>query len=206
MAQIISSGATHRTEESALAWDGNPATRWTSGTAMLPTMAYWATLDVPALISGVHISAGVDTDNPRKWLLSILDSEGGHGRKEVASGAGVVSATFAPVRGQVVRIEQTGSDPDWWWSITDLTIDATDIVEPPPSEPDVEVGPAAFNEVLARYWVKRWAEKFDWKVSEPCFVTGPGELLVTQSVIYPILRNKGDGVFEPWPFTESEGG
>ena len=203
---IASSGATHSPETTALAYDGDPTTRWTSGTAMQPTMAYWATLDKPAMIAGISATTPEPNDNPRAWTIVVEDNEGGHGRKEVASGAGVVSATFAPVRGQVVRIEQTGSDPDWWWSITDLTIDATDIVEPPPSEPDVEVGPAAFNEVLARYWLERWARKFNWKVGEPCFVTGPGELLVTQSVVYPILRNKGDGVFEPWPFTIPEGG
>ncbi len=206
---IVSSSATHQPELAPLAYDREAGTRWTSGTAMTPVMAWWCTFDKPVLISGVHASAGVDTDNPRKWLLSILDSDGGHGRREVASGAGVVSATFAPVRGQVVRIEQTGEDSYFWWSISELTIDATDIVieEPPPVvppvvpvDPDVIVGPMALEEPAARYLVEQLAKAWGWVVGEPCFVTGPYELLVTQSIAYPILRNKGDGIFEPFPF------
>jgi hypothetical protein len=197
---IVSSGATHSPETTALAWDGDPNTRWTSGAPMEPTMAFWVVLDKPYLISCVVANAGVDTDAPASWAIAVMDDEGGHGRKEVASGAGVISAVFEPVRGQVVRLECISTDQSFWWSIHELTITATEIVIEEPPLPDEEVGPAVFNEVLARYWSERWAVKFSWKISEPCFVTGPGELLVTQSITYPILRNKGDGVFEPWPF------
>ena len=175
-------------------------------------MRFWLELDTLAMIGGINARAADDNDNPRKWQVHVADSDGGHGDKIVAEGSGPIIATWPAVRGQWVLIDCLDEDPFWWWSLHELTIDAVDIppvIEPPPVEPpivDEEVGPAVFNEVLARYWVKRWAEKFDWKVSEPCFVTGPGELLVTQSVIYPILRNKGDGVFEPWPFTIPEGG
>jgi hypothetical protein len=157
----------------------------------------------------------------------VMDDEAGHGRQDVATGSGPIAAAWTPVRGQVVRLECLSSDANFWWSIHELTVDTAEITDPveppieppveppteppieppivPPTEPPVvppveEVGPAAFNETLARYWVERWAAKFNWRVSEPCFVTGPGELLVMQSITYPILRNKGDGVFEPWPF------
>ena len=211
MARIVSSGATHRPEETPLAYDGSGTTRWTSGTAMLPTMAVWFEFDIPCIISGIDARAGDDTDNPKSWVVAVLDDPGGHGRREVARGSGPIMATWAPERAQVVRIECTSSDSFYWFSISELTIKAMDIppvVEPPPEPPitDEEVGPAVFNERLARYWTERWAKKFNWKVGEPCFVTGPGELLVTQSITYPILRNKGNGIFEPWPFTNLEGG
>jgi hypothetical protein len=168
---------------------------------MLPTMAYWVTLDKPYMIGGVNATTPEPNDSPAKWVIAVMDDEGGHGRKEVATGSGPIVAQFAQVRGQVVRLECLSSDPQWWWSITDLTIDATDLPDVVPDPlPDTEVGPAVFNEVLARYWTERWATKFNWKVGEPCFVTGFGSLLVTQSITYPILRNKGDNIWEPWPW------
>jgi hypothetical protein len=204
---IVSSGATHGNELAALAYDSSPGTRWTSGTAMQSGIAYWATLDAPSMIAGISATTPETTDVPASWVVAVMDDEGGHGRQEVATGSGPIVATWTPVRGQVVRIECLSADAFFWWSITDLTIDATEIpteepppVEPPVEPPDEEVGPAVFNEILARYWAEKWAKKFNWEVSEPCFVTGPSELLVTQSITYPILRNKGDGIFEPWPF------
>ena len=211
MIQIVESGATHNPEETTLAWDADPSSRWTTREPQTPGMAYWIGLKNPAMISGVRVTTLDETDNPRLWTVAIMASSGGHGYIEVASGEGPIIVAFPPVRGQWVKILQRGNDLTWWWSIHNFEVIGEDIppvVEPPPEPPvvDEEVGPAVFNEMLARYWAKRWAMKFGWKIGEPCFVTGPGELLVTQSLTYPILRNKGDGVFEPWPFTNLEGG
>ncbi len=208
--KIVTSGATHSPETSGLAWDSNPGTRWTSGTAMEPTMAYWVTLDAPAMISGINATTPEPNDNPRSWVVAVMDSDGGHGRKEVASGAGVVSATFAPVRGQVVRIECTSADPFYWWSISDLTIDATDIppivgpppaVEPPP-DLDVLVGPMALDEPAARYLVEALAKMWGWPIRQRDGVDfTTGAVTVEQSVVYVVARARAQGILEPWPFT-----
>lgn len=204
MARIISSGATHHPEEAPLAYDGDPATRWTSGEAMQPTMAYWLTLDAPAMIGGISATTPEPNDNPRAWKVVILDSDGGHGRKEVASGAGIVSATFAPVRGQVVRIEQTGEDSYFWWSITNLTIDAVDIVieEPPPEPAVTDVGWGTWDEATARFVVEALAVKFGW----PCFQREVvdftiGKGYVKQAIVYTTGVVQSDGDRDFWPLS-----
>jgi hypothetical protein len=163
---IVSSGATHSPETTALAWDGDPNTRWTSGVPMEPTMAFWVVLDKPYLISCVVANAGVDTDAPASWAIAVMDDEAGHGRQEVATGSGPIVATWTPVRGQTVRIECTSADEFYWWSITDLTITATDIVieEPPPVVPPTEppvtdIGWRTWSEELCRLVVEGMAAK-----------------------------------------------
>jgi hypothetical protein len=193
---IVSSGATHSPETTALAWDGDPNTRWTSGAPMEPTMAFWVVLDAPALISCVVANAGVDTDAPASWAIAVMDDEGGHGRKEVASGAGVISAVFEPVRGQVVRIECLSSDANFWWSIHELTVDTAEITDPveppieppadppvvppvvPPTEPPVvppaepepgavtDIGWRTWSEELCRLVVEGMAAKHGWVMKQ----------------------------------------
>jgi hypothetical protein len=215
---IASSGATHSPETTALAYDGDPATRWTSGVPMEPTMAYWLTLDAPAMIAGISAQAADATDNPASWVVAILDSDAGHGRQDVATGSGPIVATWAAVRGQVVRLECTSADPQWWWSISGLTVDATDMVieEPPivppvvpPAEPlppdadDVTVGPGAYTEAQARWWLLYWAEKFGWPVRQRDGVDfTTGQVTVEQMVVYVVARARAQGILEPWPFTD----
>jgi hypothetical protein len=201
LAEIVSSGATHDPEMTALAWDGDPGTRWTSGIPMEPTMAFWVTLDKPSMISGVAANAGVDTDSPASWKVAVMDDEAGHGRQEVDAGEGPIVAEWTPVRGQVVRIECLSSDPQWWWSITDLTVEATETVALPEPPPDEEVGPAVFNEVLARYWVERWAAKFNWRLIQREVVDFQGGMIgVEQWMVYEVARARDKGILTPWPF------
>ena len=201
---IASSGATHSPETTALAYDGDPTTRWTSGTAMQPTMAYWITLDKPAMIRGINATTPEPNDVPAAFTIAVMDDEGGHGRKEVAARSGPIVATWPPVRGQVMRIECTSSDAFWWWSISELTIDATDIPpEPLPPEPDVTVGPMALEEPAARYLVEQLAKKWGWPVRQRDGVDfTTGEVTVEQSVSFVVARARAQGILEPFPFTE----
>lgn len=213
MADIVSSSATHQPELAPLAFDREPGTRWTSGTPMQPTMAYWASLAKPCMIRGVSATTPEVTDVPAKWLVAVMDDAGGHGRKEVASGGGPIVATWPPVRGQVVRIECLSADPQWWWSITDLTIDATDIVieEPPPvveppAEPDVIVGPMALDEPAARYLVEALAEKWHWPITQRDEINlGDGIIAVHQAIEYVTLKARDKGILTPFPFTDADG-
>jgi hypothetical protein len=213
---IASSGATHNPELTHLAYDGSPGTRWTSGTAMLPTMAYWTILDAPCLISGISATTPEATDVPASWVVAVMDDEGGHGRQEVARGSGPIVATWAAVRGQVVRLECTSADAFFWWSITDLVVDAADIVDPveppvvppvvPPTEPDIEVGPMTLDEPAARYLVEALAKKWGWPVRQRDEVhLGDGIVAVYQSVEYMTLKARDKGILTPFPFTDAEG-
>lgn len=205
---IASSGATHNPGETGLAYDGNPGTRWTSKAAQDPTMAYWVELDAPAMITGISATSTTwPDDNPRQWVVAVMDDDGGHGRKEVARGEGPVVASWAPVRGQVVKIEQVGKDDFYWWSIEDLSVDATDappVVEPAPEpEPIVVPGPESASEPLARYWVEFWAEKFGWRVVDRNVVDlQQGTIAIERHVVYLTARARAGGVLDAFPFTE----
>jgi hypothetical protein len=207
---IASSGATHSPETTALAYDGDPATRWTSGVPMEPTMTYWLTLDAPAMIAGISAQAADATDNPASWVVAVMDDDAGHGRQEVARGSGPIVATLAPVRGQVVRLECTSADPKWWWSIHSLTIDATAIVEEPPVVPPVvppteppvtDIGWRTWSEELCRLVVEGMAAKHGWPIKQRevlDFTTG--QVYVKQAVIWAIGKVGPDGERDYWPF------
>ena len=214
MSTIVSSSASHNPQDAPNAYDGNATTRWTSGIAMQLTMYFQAEFAGPVMIGGIDARAADNTDNPAKWTVAVMDSDGGHGRREMATGSGPIVATWPAERAQVVRIECTSSDDFYWWSIAELSIDAMDIVEPPPVEPpvelpvvDEEVGPAVFPETLARYWVQRWAARFGWPIRQRDGVDFTTRVVtVEQSVSFVVARARAQGILTPWPFTESEGG
>lgn len=219
---IVENGATHNPGETGLALNGEVGTRWTSREPMSPTMAFWVVLDAPAMVSEVHAwSTTWPDDNPRKWVVALMDDTGGHGRKEVGSGVGEVHVVLEPaVRGQVVRIEQLGQSDEFWWSIEHLTLVGTTIeatpepppvvpppVEPPPIEPPVIFpDPDGYSEAMARAQVERWARKFaEWGVYVDEWRLPNGDLYrSTTHVTYPMVRRvqlqDGTVILEPWPW------
>ena len=206
MARPILSSASHNSNESGLALDGDPATRWTSGVAMEPAMYYVARFAAPVMIGGIDARAADDTDNPKDWTVAVMDDAGGHGYREVAHGSGPIVATWPVERAQVVKIVCNSKEDFYWWSLAEVVIDAVEIpviVEPEPPIIDEEVGPAVFNETLARYWVEWWARKFGWYLAQRDVISFEGNLVAwEQSVVYLRARARAGGIMEPWPFTD----
>lgn len=213
MASIVSGGATHGADSIALAWDREAGTRYTSGVNMEPGMAVWFELDKPAMIGGISATTPEPHDNPADWTAFVMDSDGGHGLKEVAKGHGPIIATWLPVAGQWVKIVCDSTSNQYWLSITDLTIDAADIppvVEPPPvvppvvppPDPDVLVGPLALEEPAARYLVEQLALKWGWPIRQRDGVDfTTGEVTVEQSVSFVVAKARAQGILEPFPFS-----
>jgi hypothetical protein len=159
--------------------------------------------------------------------VAVMDDSGGHGYREVAKGSGPIVAAWPAERAQVIKIVCNSQEDFYWWSITDLTITAADIVEEPPVVPpivppveppvvppvvppvepppidgeDVTVGPAAYNEAQARWWLLYWAAKFNWPVRQRDEVhLGDGIIAVYQSVEYVTLKARDRGILSPFPF------
>jgi hypothetical protein len=66
---------------------------------------------------------------------------------------------------------------------------------------DEEVGPAVFNETLARYWVEQWAAKFNWRLIQREVVDFQGGLIgVEQWMVYEVARARDKGILTPFPF------
>jgi hypothetical protein len=210
---IASVGASDNDAEAYLALDGGAGVRWTSRTPMTSTMTFWVELKEPAMISGIQATCrSWPGDEPRKWLVSVMDSTGGHGRKEVARGMGEVVAYWAPVRGFVVLIEQLGEDPEKWWSIGELAVDGEPIPDLPPVVPPVVppgpvvlvCDPSQFGELAARQYVEAWATQFpEWGLYHEERRTPSGAVIrVTAHITYPLVRTRADGTTEPWPWAE----
>jgi mono/diheme cytochrome c family protein/glucose/arabinose dehydrogenase len=111
--------------EVAMAIDGNPKTRFDTGTPQKPGM--WLQVELPAetRVSGLILdAAGSSDDYPRGYEVS-LSTDGKSWGKSVAAGKGTGPRTdivFNLQPAKFIRITQTGSVPGKFWSIHDLQI------------------------------------------------------------------------------------
>jgi len=113
------------------AFDADPLTRFTTGAAQTPGMYFQLDLGSPQAFSRVVLDAVNEVfDYPRGYELYASNDPLNLG-VPVATGPGTSSRTtieFAPVTARYLRIVQTGTAPDRWWSIYDMDVFA-------PSEP-----------------------------------------------------------------------
>jgi hypothetical protein len=119
--------------EASLAVDGDPATRWTSGKGQEPGMFFQVDLGSPQRMEGVSIFlGGALYDYPRG--LQIQVSSDGKAWREVKTRVRSAYAfvqgrllkkvdyRFAEEEGRLLRLVQTGTDPQCWWSIYELDL------------------------------------------------------------------------------------
>ena len=129
--------ATHRPEEAHLAIDGRPETRWGTGEAQRPGMAFTVDLGRLEEVGGLTLDARpLPGDLPRG--LRLETSEDGERweavqlewRGEAAwdgwtvrrlSGGGA-SYGFPPRRARLVRLSLSGAAEAHWWSIHELRL------------------------------------------------------------------------------------
>lgn len=119
--------ASHHSDRAGNALDGNPATRWDTGATMRPGMWFMLDLKGERLVRSITLdTTGSANDFPRGYEVYVSSTADGQGVK-VASGKGenaVVKITLPqPTRGRFVKIVQTGSHDQWYWSIHELSIE-----------------------------------------------------------------------------------
>ena len=106
--------------------DGDPTTRWTTGTPQKPGQWFQLDFGAPLQVRELRLDTrGSKGDYPRGFAVRTSD-DGEHWSEPWVQGAGegpvtVLTAT-APLRARMVRIEQTGSDSGLYWSIHDLQV------------------------------------------------------------------------------------
>ena len=117
--------ASHGVGSVGFAIDGNIETRWSTGEHQHDGM--WFVLDlgwenwVSGLVLDTTPSAG---DYPRGYAVYVANNLDNMGAP-VATGKGTEAVTeisFKPVAGRFIKIIQTGSTNDPWWSIHELTV------------------------------------------------------------------------------------
>jgi HEAT repeat protein len=124
-AEVIAT-ASHNPEAAHLALDGNPDTRWATGTAQEPGM--WFQLDLGAgktVTKLVLDASGSPGDYPRGYEVYASNDPTDFG-EPIATGQGesaVVEIVLPETSQRLLRIVQTGSSGGLWWSIHEVRFD-----------------------------------------------------------------------------------
>ena len=104
--------------------DGNPKTRYTSGSPMNNGMWYQVELPEPTTLTGCVLEFEQSpNDYPRGYKLEC--SSDGQSWNTLAKGAGGEQSTaiqHAPTKTKFIRITQTGQDKRLFWSIHELQL------------------------------------------------------------------------------------
>jgi len=123
--QFYTATASDNAAEAALALDGEPGTRWTSGRVQAPGMWYQLDMSRSASIGGIVLDAARSaSDSPVAYSVYVFDDPADKGAA-VAEGAGdspVLDLKFEPKKGRYLRIEQSGTSTDYFWSIHELRV------------------------------------------------------------------------------------
>ncbi|HVR28067.1 MAG TPA: discoidin domain-containing protein [Thermoanaerobaculia bacterium] len=109
----------------AAAIDGDPQTRWDSGARQAGGEWFQIALAEPTLVSGVRLDmTHAGNDFPRG--LRVLLSADGETFGAVAELPGRAPAMYVPIHppatARWVRLEQTGEDSFYWWSIHEVEL------------------------------------------------------------------------------------
>ena len=106
--------------------DGNQGSRWDTGTVQRPGM--WLTIELPDPIQVLALTLdtrGSSNDYPRGFLVQT-SADGKEWAAPAAQGRGVHALTQielnSPAPTRHIRITQTGSSPNKYWSIHELSI------------------------------------------------------------------------------------
>lgn len=118
--------ASHGGDKLAKAIDGNPKTRWDTGTVQRDGMWFAIELPDPAKIVALTLDTrGSIHDYPREYHVQV-SKDGKNWSERVGGGRGVRPVTeievSVPEPTAHIRITQTGSSPNKYWSIHELTI------------------------------------------------------------------------------------
>lgn len=117
-------GASHGTETAASALDGNPSTRWTSGTAQRIGQSFSIDFGRREQVSGLRVLVdGYPTDQARRYVLwRSDDAEVWTPLRSGSPTAGTLELRFDPVSARYLRMNQIGHDDFHWWSITEIDV------------------------------------------------------------------------------------
>jgi len=118
--------SSHRSQMLGSAIDGNRSSRWDTGTVQRPGM--WFSIELPDPVKVLALTLdtrGSNDDYPRGFLVQT-SADGASWGSPVAEGRGVHPVTEielnSPDPTRHIRITQTGSSPNKYWSIHELAV------------------------------------------------------------------------------------
>ncbi len=109
--------------------DNNPATRWSTLQPQQPGM--WFQIDLGELrtVSQIRLdNGGSPLDYPRGYILRVsTDGQSWTSVAEKPANDRPLEVTFTSRQIRFVRIEQTGRDPVYWWSIHEIHVSEAEV-------------------------------------------------------------------------------
>ncbi|MBV9389203.1 MAG: discoidin domain-containing protein [Chroococcidiopsidaceae cyanobacterium CP_BM_ER_R8_30] len=120
-----SATASSNSDAASMAIDGNPYTRWSTGTPQTPGQYFQVDLSTTQSFSQLVLDAtNSPNDYPRGYSIYV-SNDGTNWGNPIANGSGssaVTTITFPTQSARYIKINQTGSDPYWWWSIHEINV------------------------------------------------------------------------------------
>jgi len=95
--------------------DGNTATRWSSGTAMVNGQSF--TVDMKATKTFNRVVLDAASDDYARGYQVFVSGDGTNWGSAVASGTGntqAITVDFAVQNARYIKVVQTGTSPNWW--------------------------------------------------------------------------------------------
>ncbi len=141
--------------------DGKAHTRWSTFTPQRPGMWFAIDLSRVQTVAQVKLSnGGSPEDYPRGYVVKVSpDSQRWETVAVKERNDGPLAATFAPRQIRYVRIEQTVSDPYYWWSIHEVYVSAKSDLTVSASHNDVHSGPDNLLQAIDGNAYTRWSSQ-----------------------------------------------
>jgi hypothetical protein len=144
--------------------DGKPETRWSSRIPQQPGMWFEIDLNQVRTVRGVALdTAGSPKDYPRGYAVSLSSDRSRW--TEVARAPQndrALDIEFSPTPGRYIRIEQTGQDAVYWWSIHGIRVKSsgyTPVVTASASHNNVLTGADNLAQALDGNPSTRWSTR-----------------------------------------------
>src|SRR5262249_40848431 len=107
--------------------DGNVATRWTTGTPQTHGQFFQIDLGMAQTFDRIVLDSGnssFENDHPRGYEVYVSsDGAGWGGPVAIGTGQSPITEILFPARtARYIRINQTGSDSGYWWSIHEVNV------------------------------------------------------------------------------------
>jgi hypothetical protein len=141
--------------------DGNPYTRWSTQQPQRPGM--WLQIDLGEVrtVSQVRLdNEQSPADYPRGYVVKV--SQNGRDWTTVAQNPlndRPLNVTFSPREVRLIYIEQTGSDPGYWWSIHSIEVSSEVKMSAQASHNNIWVGADNLAQALDGRPETRWSSR-----------------------------------------------
>ena len=151
----------HGPDNLQLALDDNPYTRWSTRQPQRPGM--WFQIDLGKVETVAHVRLDNEAsphDYPRGYALKL--SADGHSWEAVATRPDndeELNVSFSSRPARYIRIEQTGSDPVYWWSIHRIAISDETTMSAEASHNNRRHGPDHLLQAFDGHLETRWSTR-----------------------------------------------